>query len=421
MESIGCEDDKIDGIITEADHQWWRNIPVGAESIVRQIAAEQLLLYLLDSHIVTQESQSSSKTTTSAPSIKPRTTKGVDFNAVFQLIRQFKVLTRRSYTFSWDNNDTRELYPLAIICCLQPPLNLLELVYEANPEAISIPEPSKGCLPFHYACTFEASCEVLDFLLSKQPSSIETPRNNGRFPLHLAIYFKANLPVVQHLHSAWPLALTKRDFGGWTALHFAARGQASLEVVKFLASMGDCAATDAMGRTPLHLACRKRGNLPVVDFLLKQEPQVLLWEDTTASTPLFCAARKQTIPILELLLTRLPPLMDGDVLWRDHVGATLLHYAALENTPDVLDFLVSRNPGMLTCRTRDYGKYLPLHWACGRGAPLANIRVLVEHAPRTLVATCRRGRVALEILRRCNSRSPEVELYLEQQMKLLLE
>ena len=62
----------------------------------------------------------------------------------------------------------------------------------------------------------------------------------------------------------------------------------------------------------------------------------------------------------------------------------MLHFAALDNTSDVVKYLVDQYPTMVTTQTRDRDDYLPIHTACHFGAPLENIKVLVEADPTTL-------------------------------------
>ncbi|KAL7565490.1 hypothetical protein ACA910_012228 [Epithemia clementina (nom. ined.)] len=449
--------------------RWWHNIPKGAEAIVKGIAAERVLVDLLDNrlaapkHVVPNTARATTTTTTTtttAAHTTPTTatpnhnnnschntgtttpataaTKsssgcfgggggtGVDFEAVYRLMETYPGLCHKTFEFQWDNDDTRYLTPLAILCCFpHTPVSLLQLVYDNYPAALQTREARKGCLPFHYACTFDASVEALDFLYRNYPPAIQTPRHDGMYPLHLAIYFKADLAIVKQLVKYWPQALKQCDFEHWNALHAAARGQASIAVVRYLdqalreqeqqqesattppnelaadtqlqqpqegatansasanaegqndavpattnattttvTSLQDyCAAVDDKGRTPLHLACRKPGNLAVIQYFVEQAPHTLWMEDGASSTtPLFAAARHQTVPVMDYLLNQATlaavvaaredaaAANNNDnnnnnvarmrrhnqprphhLFWVDHWGATLLHYAALEN------------------------------------------------------------------------------------------
>jgi len=83
-------------------------------------------------------------------------------------------------------------------------------------------------------------------------------------------------------------------------------------------------------------------------------------------------------------------------------GASVLHYA-IENSIDVLEYLATEYPFLLTTRTQEAGRYMPLHLACHFcvTTPLANIVQLVEMAPHTLFATDSWGRTPLEIAKQC--------------------
>jgi len=197
------------------DSKWWNHIPKGAEAIVKGIAAEYVVVDLLNDrlrqprkvgygmcHLNTNTNNTNNKT--------------VDFVAVHRLLREYPALAHGVYEFHWDyysypasstatsnhspnQRDVRQLTILAMLCCLRSPLDLLRHVYRANPGAIWQAEPTKGCLPFHYACTFDAPLEVLEFLLQAYPQALQRPRHDGMTPLHLSSYFKAPLSIVRFL------------------------------------------------------------------------------------------------------------------------------------------------------------------------------------------------------------------------------
>ncbi|KAL7579612.1 hypothetical protein ACA910_007977 [Epithemia clementina (nom. ined.)] len=404
-------------------------LPEGAAMIVKQIAAEKIFWEMVDS-VVVDESRSA------------------DHGQLAAIIREFPGLCHRTYKIQWDNeNETRELYPLAILACLQPPsIELLEFVYQAFPAALGHKESVKGTMPFHYACTFRASLEVVDWMLQKEPSFVKIPRNDGMYPLHLAIFFKAPMEVVNRLLEVWPEA-AKQDYSGeWSILHAAAAGQASLDLVKRIYELNpeSVLSLDERRRTPLHQACWKRGNLPVIRYLVECAPQVLDMEDDSSETPLFRASRNQSLDVMQYLLDVVAAATDADENTEatqspplDDLGATLLHFAALDNTEDVVEFLLQKHPEMATVQTRCRDRYTPLHSAChysGGGAAaaaakslpnnrrtknlqsaiprtsnLANFQVLVRHSPQVLTMVNGDGKTPLETAEEVGSASEVVE------------
>ncbi|KAL7567683.1 hypothetical protein ACA910_012022 [Epithemia clementina (nom. ined.)] len=329
-------------------------IPSGAEIIIKQLCAQELLQQLLDGRLETMSSSPFSTTaiedededyydeyvtaevmqdpTTATilapdglpPVSQPSHLHGqhyrqqqpeeppppVDFETVRYLIENYPGICRSVYQFRWEGGDTRYLYPLAMLCLLQPPLDLVQLAYKAYPQALTIAEPTKGCIPLHYACSAESSLELVSFLLDQKPETIQTKRFDGMLPLHLASYFRAPLCIVEFLHSHYPAALHAVDHEEWTPLHAAARGNAPVAVVQRLYHWRPESAlcVDEARRTPLHLACMKRGDSAVVTFLYQAAPAAMSMEDIHNLTPLFHAAKCQTVETLQRLLQLMAPL-----------------------------------------------------------------------------------------------------------------
>ena len=246
------------------------------------------------------------------------------------LLEEFPGICHVQYPFDLDVGESRQLYPLAILSCLDPSVQLVTLTYKAFPKALYHAESVKGSRPLHYACSFQASLEVIQFLLSHDPSSISCPRtSDGMLPLHLASYFQAHDVVSLHLLAQWPEAAQVVDDGGWSPLHAAAAATPlipttiscnggdnnhnstfedsstpSLSLIQGLYNENPAALeqADQYGRTPLHLACWHKGKKDVVAFLVQHAPHVLHRTDGRFETCLFRAARSQSLSVLQLLL-----------------------------------------------------------------------------------------------------------------------
>jgi len=482
---------------TTLDEVWWNKnnddndnqerirLPKGADGIIRTIVAQEIFLKWVTACYKNQQQrhkrqdQSSSKLqeysgtnndadATSAQRMEqesstvPTTVCSEDdddtsmFRDIHELIQQYPGICHHTFEFQLDDNETRYLYPLAMVCCLEKaPMNLIQTAHQANPQALHHAESIKGCRPLHYACSFRASLAVVSFLIAQDVEGITVPRRDQMLPLHLAVYFLAPDEVTNYLLDVNPNSVFQSDDGFWGALHAAAAcGKASLGIVSRLYNMnpGCILQVDNKGRTPLHLACWQRGNLPVVQFLLERAPQALYMEDVRLESCLFRAARSQNKQVLEVLLqhghrhlaagaaaagaarqddgngghannnieqqeqqqqqqqqARPPPPPNAGTAAplplppTDDLGATLLHFAALDNTPAVVEYLINCYPSMVTTQTQDRDEYLPLHTAVHFHAPLKNIELLVEHDPQTLLTPNGHGAIALDLVHKRNS------------------
>ena len=455
-------------------------LPRGADWIVREVCAQELLRQVLDGRFLDAPAASSSlpgnddnEQTTEhegAAGIEDaiptaRSLSANDFCTVRHLIATYPGICRCRYEFRWEGGDTRYLYPLAMLSLLQPPLELIHLTYEAFPQALTIAEPTKGCIPLHYACSVEGSLELVSFLLDQNPETIRTKRLDGMMPLHLASYFQAPSPIVDYLYEQYPEAIAMVDHEQWTPLHAAARGTASLQVVERLYQWRPESALelDEARRTPLHLACMKRGHFHVVERLYQCEPAALAMQDVHTLTPLFHAAKCQSAQTLQFLLQQLrnaqeqeqqveqenepaveapripqnperahiplpqlqaqqqPPQQQSPQSWlppSDHLGATVLHFAVAANTPEVVDYLCRAFPPLAEALCTERMRYTALHVACLCDAPVPNVQALLRHYPETLLTRTGQGHDCLHIARKSNV-SAQLRDLLEREMTKL--
>ena len=362
-------------------------LPVGAEQIILLLVAEEILHQMLN-HKLGQ----------------PGT---LDHKVLGDLVTRFPATCLRTYEFSWEDGQTRELYPFAMLCCLRPPLWLAQLFYKANPRAISTQESKRGSLPLHYSCAFEASLDVVQFLYDKYPEGVCTPRKDHVYPLHLACgYYSGKPTVINFLLDKFPDGASQRCTDlYWFPLHSAAQGGVPLCVVQRLYSLFPEGVTglDKYGKTPLHTACRNKGNLENVEFFIRVGPQALQMEDYGHFRPIFLAAMYQTPEVIQLLLNHTQERVDN-------LGATLLHWAAVRNSANVVDFLAGQFPQMLTARTRDRDQYTPLLGACLNEGSVESIKVLIRHNRHTLFMADGDGRLPLQAAIHANASASIVDL-----------
>lgn len=104
--------------------------------------------------------------------------------------------------------------PLHYACERKPPLEVVEALIEANPEAVSQRMMPGGCLPLHIACTWHSSPSVVASLLAADPLTAKGTDELGNRPLHSACFSGADLQIVQDLLSAYSKGVLSRNNQG---------------------------------------------------------------------------------------------------------------------------------------------------------------------------------------------------------------
>jgi hypothetical protein len=118
------------------------------------------------------------------------------------------VMTRGGFTSS------ASMTPLHYACERKPPVNVVEALIEANPEAVSQRMMPGGCLPLHVACTWHCSPTVIGALLAADPSTAKVVDELGNRPLHSACFSGAAFSVIQVLLASYPKAVVSRNNQG---------------------------------------------------------------------------------------------------------------------------------------------------------------------------------------------------------------
>ena len=104
--------------------------------------------------------------------------------------------------------------PLHYACERKPPVEVVQALIEANPEAVTERMMPGGCLPLHIACTWHSSPSVVGALLSADPSTAKVVDELGNRPLHSACFSGAAFSIVHDLLAIYPKAVLSRNNQG---------------------------------------------------------------------------------------------------------------------------------------------------------------------------------------------------------------
>lgn len=132
----------------------------------------------------------------------------------------------------------------------------------------------RGNLPLHAACSFQASADVVEALLTAYPGGASQPNAAGNLPIHQAAMWQAPVETIELLCARYPEGTTVRNQYGSLPLHMAASNQASQEVIRVLIN----SYPDALhlqnddGMTPLDLALADESASDGVLALLEGRP-----------------------------------------------------------------------------------------------------------------------------------------------------
>eukprot|EP01034_Spumella_vulgaris_P023076 gene23076-29268_t len=138
-------------------------------------------------------------------------------------------------------------------------LDVVRVVYEANPEGIKVCD-DEGGYPLHHACCFNRNLEVVQLLYDAFPPAMSFPQYDEVTPIHLAAAQNDSPEVLSFILRVMPSAAFATDKEGWLALHCLAN-------------------TDAVRMTPSRIECLK--------LLIKANPKGVTSTEllTTALSP----------------------------------------------------------------------------------------------------------------------------------------
>jgi ankyrin repeat protein len=148
--------------------------------------------------------------------------------------------------------------------------DIIKMLYEANPEATKV-QDNDGCLPLQYALWFTTSDDIIEVIFNANPDATKVKDNHGSLPLHVALYCKASNEIVKMIYEANTEATKVQDNFGSLPLHYALRIEASDEIITMILHANPDAVfgtENDMWMTPLHYACHYKASKEVVQILI---------------------------------------------------------------------------------------------------------------------------------------------------------
>eukprot|EP00985_Skeletonema_marinoi_P001623 scaffold653_cov132-Skeletonema_marinoi.AAC.3 len=150
------------------------------------------------------------------------------------------------------------LYWACLISNIEAALEIIQLIYDAHPEAIEDDEMVSDIHEFHEQMQSFINGELVCSRKAKDHRLMTTPNDNGQLPLHTALQSNARLGSIKLLLNGNPPALQTPDNSGTLPLHVACQLHDTVNVIQYLVGL-DATTLDAVdhdGNSALHLACR---------------------------------------------------------------------------------------------------------------------------------------------------------------------
>jgi ankyrin repeat protein len=191
----------------------------------------------------------------------------------FKEVLRFLLTHDKGAVFQADEDGNLPLHA-AVKNCRSTGWTIVELVYNANPDAIFI-RNNDGRTPLDVA-RYVYKQDVIAFFEAQLPFVRRAheellPNDNGQYLIHRALEIPAvAVGTIKLIVAANPQMLRMTDNQGRTPMHIACE-VGKLDVVKFFveADVSLLKINDSNGNLPIHLACRS-GNCNVVSYILEK-------------------------------------------------------------------------------------------------------------------------------------------------------
>jgi len=228
------------------------------------------------------------------------------------------------------------------------PLDVVQALHKARPEAIRVCDQDHEMFPLHVACEHGLPLEVVEYLHTQYPDAARLTCDNEMLPLHFAVLSNAcRRSVICYLLACHPEGMVAKDSKSMTALEYLEHsGHPHSAIIMREFERGSCfwAAKDLhdpSGNGVSLLICQQKWDR-IAERIEKYPEEVTVWT---------LYKGKRMLPI---------------------------HYACKYHAPDhIISELADLHPyGLsLTCQEYDMSA---LHLACEHGCPVAVIRTLLD-------------------------------------------
>jgi hypothetical protein len=121
---------------------------------------------------------------------------------------ELRVTTRGGF------NSNSGFLPLHYAMERRPPVQVVEALIDAWPEAVTTRTMPGGCLPLHIASTWYAPVSSISALLAADRAACKVQDELGNVALHSACFSGTATPVVEALLRAYPKAVLARNNQG---------------------------------------------------------------------------------------------------------------------------------------------------------------------------------------------------------------
>jgi len=268
-------------------------------------------------------------------------------------------------------------------------LDSVKYLLDIYPESIKI-DTGGGWLSIHLAARSNGpqKDEIIEHLLSKDPTCASKVTENGLTPIHLACFANLNLTTMQLLFDAYPEAVLKRDNNGNTPLEHAREYRIDIDnddyledvldylnsqkaqVINFLQTQQSYAnispeslvVQDENGWTRLHHALKSKVPLGTIKLLVKKSVNTLQLADRNNVFSLHIACEFSSVKVVQYLMETMDMLDKRTWNQLDVNDDSILHYACRGGNCEVVKYLLDKQNPYVTERNVD--QKLPIQLFC---------------------------------------------------------
>jgi len=212
-------------------------------------------------------------------------------------------------------------------------LAIVDLLLRKNPSSLVKPDKVRGWNPLHYVCSrgIDAVPELIDLLMSCScsGSSVRSVDKLGMTCLHVACLYGVPVESISILVDSFPDALsTPSRVDGYLPIHCVCLSGAPISHIKYLSRQKGFADSlshiDKSGRNALHYACEWILSICALNLLINNNFKIIEMADKLGKTPLHIAVQKQTS---SEVVNQLGFYNPSALSKKDNIGKTPYDYA----------------------------------------------------------------------------------------------